>query len=95
MPIDLSNPVSKCAACILGKQTRSSVPKIREGPKAVVLLERIYVDLCGPMSVASRSGCLYSMNVIDDYSSSVWSLPLRSKSEAFIVLKHWLTAVEN
>ena len=28
MPIDLSNPMSKCAACILGKQTRSSVPKI-------------------------------------------------------------------
>ena len=95
MPIDLSIPASKCAACILGKQTRSSVPKIREGPKAVVPLERIYVDLCGPMSVTSCSGRLYSMNVIDDYSGFVWSLPLRSKGEASIVMKHWLTAIEN
>ena len=47
------------------------------------------------MSVTSHSGRLYSMNVIDDYSGFVWSLPLRSKSEASIVLKHWLTAVEN
>ena len=47
------------------------------------------------MSVASCSGRLYLMNVIDDYSGFVWSLPLRSKSEASIVLKHWLTTVEN
>ena len=94
MPIDLSNPTSKCAACILGKQTCSSVPKIQEGLKAVVPLEHIYVDLCGLMSVASHSGHLYSMNVIDNYSGFVWSLPLWSKSEASIVLKHRLTAVE-
>jgi transposase InsO family protein len=34
------------------------------------------------------------MNIIDDFSSFVWSLPLRSKSDAFSVLKHWVTAVE-
>ena len=95
MPIDLSHPASKCAACILGKQTWSSVSKIWEGPKAVIPLEHIYVDLCGPMSVASRSGRLYSMNVIDDYFGFIWSLPLRSKGEASIVMKHWLTAMEN
>ena len=95
MPIDLSHSTSKCAACILGKQTHSSVPKIREGPKAKVQLERIYIDLCGPMSVASRSGRLFSINVIDDYSGFMWSLPLRSKGEASKILKHWIIAIEH
>jgi hypothetical protein len=46
------------------------------------------------MSIPSRSGRLYSMNIIDDYSSFVWSLPLRSKDEAAPTLKTWLLALE-
>ena len=34
------------------------------------------------------------MNIIDDYSSYVWSLPLYSKSDAAPILKAWLTALE-
>ena len=94
MLIDTSNAPPKCEHCILGKQTRSSVPKLREGARATSHLERVFIDLCGPMSIPSRSGRLYSMNIIDDYSSFVWSLPLRSKDEAAPVLKHWLTALE-
>src|ERR1700674_4680045 len=94
MPIDVSAPPPKCPHCILGKQTRSSVPKVREGIKATVQLERVYVDLCGPMSICSRSGRLYSMNLIDDFSGYVWSLPLRSKDEAADVLQSWLTFLE-
>ena len=90
MPVDISSPPPKCEHCILGKQTRSSVPKQREGARATKPLERIYVDLCGPMTIPSRSNRLYSMNIIDDYSSFVWSLPLRSKDEAAPVLKSWL-----
>jgi transposase InsO family protein len=47
------------------------------------------MDLCGPMPCASRSGRLYSMNLIDDFSSYVWSLPLRSKDESSSVLQMW------
>ena len=94
MPIDTSSEPAKCPHCILGKQTRSSVPRVREGVKATCQLERVYVDLCGPMSVSSRSGRLYSMNIIDDYSGFVWSLPLRSKAEAAVILQHWLTFLE-
>ena len=94
MLIDTSNAPPKCEHCILGKQTHSSVPKLREGARATSHLERVFIDLCGPMSIPSRSGRLYSMNIIDDYSSFVWSLPLRSKDEAAPILKHWLTALE-
>ena len=89
MPIDLSTSPPQCDHCALGKQTHSTVPKSREGPKATKRLERVYVDLCGPMAVTSRAGNLYSMNVIDDFSGYVWTLPLRSKADALRTLQIW------
>jgi Integrase core domain len=94
MIIDTSSAPPKCEHCILGKQTRSSIPKLREGARVSGHLEHVFVDLCGPMSIPSCSSHLYSMNIIDDYSSFVWSLPLHLKDEAAPVLKHWLTALE-
>jgi len=58
-------------------------------------LERVFIDLCRLMPCVSKYGHLYSMNVIDDFSSYVWSLPLKSKSEAMNVLHAWHCAVEN
>jgi hypothetical protein len=89
MAIDLSSAPPKCTHCVLGKQTCSPVPKVREGPKAGTRLEKVYVDLCGPMPCVSHSGCLYAMNIIDDFSGYVWSLPLRSKGDAALVLQLW------
>src|SRR5713101_1643307 len=89
MTIDLSSTPPKCTHCVLGKQTRSPVPKIREGPKAVGKLEKVYVDLCGPMPCVSVSGHLYAMHIINDFSGYVWSLPLKSKGDAASVLRLW------
>jgi transposase InsO family protein len=93
MPIDLSTLPAKCDHCAIGKQTRSTVPKTREGPKADKRLGRVYVDLCSPMAVLSRSKNLYCMNIIDDFSGYVWSVPLRSKSDASSALQTWHKAV--
>ena len=71
MPIDLSSLLAKCDHCTIRKQSRIPVPKSREGAKAMTRLEKVYVDLCGPMAVLSRAGNLYSMNVIDDYSGYI------------------------
>jgi transposase InsO family protein len=95
MAINLSSSPPKCNACILGKQTRSPVSIVREGEKASRPLERVFVDLRGPIRPVSSSGRLYSMNLIDDYSGYVWSLPLKSKGEAAFILQKWHRAVEN
>ncbi len=71
MTIDLSSALPKCTHCVLGKQTHLPVPKIREGLKAGVRLEKVYVDLCGPMPCVSHSGRLYTMHVIDDFSGYI------------------------
>ena len=95
MTINLSSSPPKCQACILGKQMRSSVPKIREGERASRPLEQVFVDLCGPICPTSSSGRLYSMNVINDFSSYIWSLPLRSKGDVASILQMWHRAVTN
>ena len=95
MPIDLSSAPATCDHCVLGKQTRSHIPRAREGKRAAKRLERVFVDLCGPMPVVSKYNNLYSMNVIDDYSSYVWSIPLSRKSDAVNALQTWHRAVEN
>ena len=93
MPIDLSLLPPDCNHCALGKQTHSTIPKIREGPKADRHLGRVYADLCGPMPVASHTGCVYAMNIIDDFSGYVWSIPLRSKADACTAFQTWHKAV--
>jgi hypothetical protein len=87
MPINLSSAPASCDHCILGKQTRSHVPTMHEGSRATCRLGHVFVDLCGPMPCVSKSGHHFSMNVIDDYSSYVWSLPLRTKGDAANALK--------
>ena len=93
MPIDLSLLPPKCDYCALGKQSCSAVPKVREGAKSSRRLDRVYVDLYGPLAVKSRSGNLYCMNIIDDFSGYVWSIPLRSKSDAYPALQSWHKAI--
>ena len=67
---------------------------MHEGRKATGRLERVFIDLCGPMPAVSKFGHLYSMNIIDDFSSYVWSLPLQHKSDAINVLQAWHHTVE-
>ncbi len=95
MAINLSSSPPKCDHCVLGKQTHSSVPKVQEGTRASSPLEQIHVDLCGPMPVLSKTGHHFSMNIIDDFSGYVWSLPLKAKSDAASTLITWHRAVEN
>ena len=41
------------------------------------------------MPCVSRSGRLYAMHIINDFSGYVWSLPLRSKGDAASVFQLW------
>ena len=78
MPIDLSNHPPVCTCCILGKQKRNSVPKVREGEKSDRPLKKVYIDLCGP-HILSSSKNKYSVDIIDDYSGFPWSFRAKSK----------------
>ena len=97
MPSSFPNTPLKCDSCILGKQTRTPVPKVREigkGHRATRRLEKVWVDLTGPMNVKSRTGNNYMMNIVDDYTIFPWSIPLRNKGDAYKYLKAWEIARE-
>jgi len=95
MPINLSAIPLRCEHYILSKQAHTPVLKMREGVKATRWLERVFIDLCSPISVISQTGHLYAMNIIDDFSSYVWTVPLRAKSNAADALQVWHHLVEN
>lgn len=94
MQIDLSASPPSCESCIQGKQTRSSVPKEREGVKAEGALNTVYVDLIGPQHVPSVNGNLYVMNIIDNHSSYSWSIPLKTKDATLPTLVKWMKEVK-
>lgn len=98
MSTSLSNAKApKCESCILGKQTKTSVPKKRiegEGHRATRVLEKVWVDLTGPEDTVSKTGNKYIMNLVDDHSNFPWTIPLKDKAQAFPELQKWQKQVE-
>jgi hypothetical protein len=97
-PISSVLRLPKCDACILGKQTKTPVPKKHkeeEGHRATRKLEKVWVDLSGPHAVKSRTGNEYVMDIVDDCTSFPWSIPLKNKDNTFPELKAWELARES
>ncbi|GJT69321.1 retrovirus-related pol polyprotein from transposon TNT 1-94 [Tanacetum coccineum] len=70
-----------CLACERGKSKKASIsPKLV--PSTESKLELLYMDLCGPMRVASINGKKYILVIVDDYSRYIWVYFLRTKDEA-------------
>ncbi|KNZ79155.1 hypothetical protein J132_00214, partial [Termitomyces sp. J132] len=93
MPTSFSTKPPICDHFILGKQTRTPVPKEREegdGHRAARKLEKVWVDLVGQTAVTSWTGNNYIMNIVDDYTNKPWSIPPKSKDNAFNKLKTWI-----
>jgi hypothetical protein len=93
MPIDLSLLPANCDHCTISKQSHSPIPKVQEGVKSDRHLGRVYADVCGPMAINSCARNVYALNMIDDFSSYVWSVPLRSKADASTAFQTWHKAV--
>eukprot|EP00253_Pinus_taeda_P028506 PITA_28506 len=71
-----------CSGCVLGKHHRDSFDK-RASWHASAPLQLVHSDLCGPLPVASFSGCKYFLTFIDDFSRRTWVYFLKLKSEVF------------
>ena len=99
--INSAHPIStqlppKCDSCALGKQTKEPIPKqCWDGGQAKRRLEIVWVDLSRPTDVESRTGNKYIMNIVDNYSSFIWSIPLKTKDQAYRELVAWQLAREN
>ena len=83
-----------CGPCQLGKQTKSTHPKVNVGPTSH-LLELLHVDLMGPMRTESMGGKRYIMVVVDDFSRYSRVEFLREKLEAYDKMERLCRKLQN
>jgi hypothetical protein len=91
MHLDLSFRPPVCQSCIRGKQKVSAVPKRRVGEKLGAFMDLVYCDLSGSVKrTATPNGEHYSMSMLDNYSSYLWTELLKTKDQAadFIIAWH-------
>lgn len=81
-----------CEGCVLGKQTRRSIPK-GQARRATEKLEIVCADICGPMRTESHSGSKYFLLFIDDFTRLCWVYFIKAKSEAFEYFKKFKALV--
>nr|GEZ17688.1 hypothetical protein [Tanacetum cinerariifolium] len=82
-----------CSSCELEKAKRKSF-YTKLTPSSKRRLQLLYMDLCGPMRVASINGKRYVLVIVDDYSRYTWTHFLRSKDETPEVLIDFLRLVQ-
>jgi hypothetical protein len=70
-----------CNTCVEGKfvNSRSRIPDARSQKS----LEKVHVDLAGPVSPVSREGFKYCIAFTDDFSGAVFVYFLKCKSDTF------------
>ncbi|GJQ95914.1 integrase, catalytic region, zinc finger, CCHC-type containing protein [Tanacetum coccineum] len=95
--LDLVDGISKfkyekdhlCFAYETGKSKKSSHPP-KLVPSNHSKLELLYMDLCGPIRVASINGKKYIIVIVDDYSQYTWVYFLHSKDETPKIIKKFI-----
>jgi len=63
-----------CAACVGAKSVH--FPHKEGRNRAEVYLERVHIDVAGPMPTKLAGGMEYEYIVLDDYSRAVYTHPL-------------------
>ena len=79
--------------CSICKQHRVAFIKNANKNKTEIL-DLIYSDVCGPMSIKTHGGASYFVIFIDDASGKVWICVLKSKDQLFEVFKDFLAEIE-
>ncbi|KAI0370885.1 hypothetical protein BV20DRAFT_902049, partial [Pilatotrama ljubarskyi] len=91
-PVNLSSPPPKCDSCILGKQTRTPVPSVREGERSKERGGTFFLDAAGTQCKVLASGNVVPLDIIDDFSSYAWSFPLPTKGHCGPALRNFIVA---
>nr|GEW24408.1 Gag-Pol polyprotein [Tanacetum cinerariifolium] len=81
-----------CPSSEQGKSKRASHPP-KPVPNSRQRLHLLYMDLCGPMRIASINGKRYVLVIVYDYSRYTWVHFLRSKDEAPAVIITFLKRI--
>ena len=62
--------------------------------RALVILERVHTDMCGPFSVASTTKYKCYMIFIDEFSRKCWIYFMQKKDQTFLKFLEFKALVE-
>lgn len=90
-----SCPVSSsiCFICPKGKQHKKFF--LHSTIKTSRAFELLHVDNWGPFHLSTTHGHRYFLSIVDDFSRATWCYLLSYKSNAFVMLKSFVTFEEN
>ena len=71
----------QCKGCILGKFVKATFHE--KDSHAMMILEIIHIDVCGPFSVASTTKHKYYVIFVDDFSRKCWIFFMQKKNETY------------
>jgi transposase InsO family protein len=78
---------------MLGKHVKAAFPSNEHRSKGI--LDLVYLDVCGPMSIVLIKGSMYYVSFIDDFSCKTWIYFLKTKDEVFSRFQEFKALVEN
>ena len=83
--------LSSCEYCLVEKMTKKL---FGVGHKSLELLELVYSDICGPLSMKTYDNKEYFLTFINDYSKYTYVYLISAKSEALNYFKKYRAEVE-
>jgi len=92
IPSFTSKSSSICQVYHQARQHRSPFPS--SGSCTSHIFELIHVDLWGPYADSTYDGYKYFLTIVDDYSRATWTHLLSHKSNAFPILKSFLSFIQ-
>ena len=81
-----------CEACVYGKMSKNSFPKMSEN-HAKKPFDLVHSDLCGPMQVTSKGGSKYMLTFTDDFSRYTTVYFLKNKNETLERFKEYVNSI--
>ena len=80
-----------CHGCAVGKATRKAFSRLNSGEPASEILDRLHVDVKGPINVPTLSGMRFLLGLTDEKSRRTWGYLMKNKSEAPQLIIHLIT----
>ena len=80
----------QCSCCARCKATMKRKIKSSKTLKATKYLERVHMDVCGPLQMNTYDGCKYFTVFIDEYTKYRWVYVHKDRTSSIEILRKWI-----
>jgi hypothetical protein len=81
LPMGTLAQLDQCKGCTMGKYVKSTFHEKEN--RALVIMEIVHIDMCGPFSVASTTKHKYYVIFFDEFSRKCWIFFMQKKDQTF------------